>query len=172
MAIFIVDDDVKVKFLNKEARKLLADETVIYDRRAGDVLRCMHAEKSEHGCGRTDGCKRCIVRNAVNEAMKGNKTYRTPTILELNTVDKACCFHAIVTATPFVFNGNDLVMIVLENANEVMLLRNIIPLCSHCKKVRNDEDYWVDVKQYFSQLVDVDFTYSICETCRDKLYPR
>jgi len=60
----------------------------------------------------------------------------------------------------------------LEKAlGEVKVLRGIIPICSFCKKVRNDEGYWSQVDEYLAKCTDADFSHSICPECLEKEYP-
>ena len=41
----------------------------------------------------------------------------------------------------------------------------------HCKKIRNDDDYWEEVVEYISKHTEVDFSHGICPDCMEKLYP-
>jgi CheY-like chemotaxis protein len=57
----------------------------------------------------------------------------------------------------------------LEEGNQ---LTGLFPLCSSCKKIRDDEGYWQQLEQYFINHSNVQFTYSLCPTCIKKLYPK
>jgi len=48
---------------------------------------------------------------------------------------------------------------------EVKTLQGILPICSYCKRVRDDEDYWHSVDAYVTQHTDTRFTHSICPAC-------
>lgn len=50
---------------------------------------------------------------------------------------------------------------------EVQSLREILPICSYCKKIRDDEDYWHSVDAYLSRHTSTRFSHSICPTCYD-----
>jgi PAS domain S-box-containing protein len=54
---------------------------------------------------------------------------------------------------------------------EIKTLRGIVPICSHCKKIRDDEGFWSQVEAYFSKHTDAKFSHGICPECRKKLYP-
>lgn len=47
----------------------------------------------------------------------------------------------------------------------VRQLQRILPICSYCKKVRNDRDYWEQVEEYIATHVDVRFSHGICPEC-------
>jgi hypothetical protein len=57
----------------------------------------------------------------------------------------------------------------LENKlGEVKNLRTILPICSICKKIRNDEGYWEKVEKYFHQHSGTMFSTSLCPECEKK----
>jgi len=60
----------------------------------------------------------------------------------------------------------------LEKAlKENKTLRGLIPICSNCKKIRDDEGYWHQVEVYVRDHSDADFSHGICPDCFKKLYP-
>jgi two-component system response regulator VanR len=60
----------------------------------------------------------------------------------------------------------------LKIANEqIKTLSGLIPLCSRCKKVRNDDGYWQEVEDYVAAHTDAGFTHGICSECLKELYP-
>lgn len=60
----------------------------------------------------------------------------------------------------------------LETAlGEVKTLRGIIPICSYCKHIRNDEGLWNQLEEYISKHSDAKFSHGICPDCAQKHYP-
>ncbi|WP_155306256.1 PAS domain-containing protein [Desulfosarcina widdelii] len=60
----------------------------------------------------------------------------------------------------------------LKNAlDEIKTLRGILPICSFCKKIRNDKGYWEQVEVYISKNSSADISHSICPECLKKEYP-
>jgi DNA-binding response OmpR family regulator len=51
----------------------------------------------------------------------------------------------------------------------VKRLQGLLPICSYCKKVRNEANYWEQVDSYLTTHSDLDFTHGICPTCADKM---
>ena len=51
----------------------------------------------------------------------------------------------------------------------VQRLQGLLPICSYCKKVRNEANYWEQVESYLSAHSDLDFTHSICPQCTEKM---
>ncbi len=54
---------------------------------------------------------------------------------------------------------------------EIRTLREFLPICAHCKSVRNDKGYWERVEQYFNRIVGMEFSHGICPDCCRKHYP-
>ena len=55
--------------------------------------------------------------------------------------------------------------------HDIKTLHGIIPICSSCKKIRDDKGYWHQVEVYISDHSEADFSHGICEECARKLYP-
>ncbi len=55
--------------------------------------------------------------------------------------------------------------------DEIKSLRGILPLCSYCKKVRDDEGYWQQVDVYIQHYSEADVSHSICPGCLKEHYP-
>jgi PAS domain S-box-containing protein len=58
-----------------------------------------------------------------------------------------------------------------EALNEVKILRGFLPICSSCKKIRDDQGQWNQIEAYIRDHTEAEFTHSICPGCVQKLYP-
>lgn len=54
---------------------------------------------------------------------------------------------------------------------EVKALRGLLPICSHCKKIRDDQGYWNQIEGYIASHSEAQFTHSICPECAHQLDP-
>jgi ligand-binding sensor domain-containing protein len=60
----------------------------------------------------------------------------------------------------------------LESAlSSIKTLRGLIPICSGCKKIRDDKGYWEQVESYVSKHSDAVFTHGLCPDCIGKYFP-
>jgi hypothetical protein len=60
----------------------------------------------------------------------------------------------------------------LELAHEELKsLTDLLPICCHCKKIRDDEGYWEQIEHYFSKTTDTKFSHGICPECAKQIYP-
>ncbi|MCB5270693.1 MAG: response regulator [Candidatus Cloacimonetes bacterium] len=50
-------------------------------------------------------------------------------------------------------------------AKQIRSLEKLIPICSYCKKIRADKNYWQEVEGYISEHTDTMFSHSICPDC-------
>ena len=55
--------------------------------------------------------------------------------------------------------------------SEVKTLQGFLPICSHCKKIRDDKGYWNQIEAYIRDRSDAEFSHGICPKCAKKLYP-
>jgi len=51
----------------------------------------------------------------------------------------------------------------------VKQLRGLLPICSYCKRIRGDDQYWQQVEGYISQHSDAQFSHGICPACFDNI---
>jgi methyl-accepting chemotaxis protein len=54
---------------------------------------------------------------------------------------------------------------------EVKQLSGLLPICSHCKKIRDDKGYWNQIEGYIQEHSDAEFSHGICQECAEKFYP-
>lgn len=59
----------------------------------------------------------------------------------------------------------------LEQAlSDIKVLKGIVPICSNCKKIRDDKGYWNKLESYIQENSEAEFSHGICPECSDKLY--
>jgi len=54
---------------------------------------------------------------------------------------------------------------------DVKKLGGMLPICSHCKNIRNDQGYWQEIETFIKENSDADFSHSICPNCLKEIYP-
>ena len=59
----------------------------------------------------------------------------------------------------------------LESAlNEVKQLSGLLPMCAHCKRIRDDTGYWNEVEEYIRSHSEAVFSHSFCPDCAEMFY--
>jgi len=55
--------------------------------------------------------------------------------------------------------------------SKVKKLSGLLPICSHCKKIRDDKGYWTQIESYIRDHSEAEFSHGICKECAEKYYP-
>lgn len=55
---------------------------------------------------------------------------------------------------------------------KIKILNGLLPICSSCKKIRDDQGYWKQIDAYICEHTDTEFSHGICPDCAAKLYPQ
>ena len=58
-----------------------------------------------------------------------------------------------------------------EALTRIKTLSGLLPICSSCKKIRDDKGYWNQIETYIRDHSEVDFSHGICPVCAVELYP-
>ena len=86
----------------------------------------------------------------------------TGTVLVMN--------HFLAMATIWITCA--MVLVHKQREEKVKRLTGLLPMCSFCKKVRDDKGLWSQVEQYFEEHhADLQFTHGLCPACSKQLYP-
>lgn len=56
-------------------------------------------------------------------------------------------------------------------AAQIRPLRGLIPICAHCKRIRDDQGCWKQLEVYIRDHSDAEFSHGLCPRCVDQLYP-
>ena len=170
--ILMVDEDVVIHDSNRATQNLLdAEGASLLHRRGGEALHCLHARETAEGCGHGSACPGCVIRNSVGEAFQSRMVTRRRAKLSLLKAGQPVPVFMLVTASPFQDRGRTRVLLILEDISDLVELRGLLPICAHCKKVRDDREYWQSVEHFFEKHMDVNFTHGICPDCMARHYP-
>lgn len=55
--------------------------------------------------------------------------------------------------------------------SQIKNLSGLLPICSSCKKIRDDKGYWNQIESYIREHSEAEFSHSICPECSKKIYP-
>lgn len=109
-----------------------------------------------------------IFITAVSEAMDDAKAF------ELGAVDyitKPFYPHTVKARINTHIQLSQTLKKLQRARHEIITLSGLIPICSHCKKVRDDKGYWNQVESYIEDHSNASFSHGICPECSRKLYP-
>ncbi|MCK5739167.1 hypothetical protein KAH55_08295, partial [bacterium] len=88
--------------------------------------------------------------------------------LKLKTGDSIKNFHALINVTPFRYHDENMAILVMEDVSKLLELRQVLPICVKCKKIRNDSEYWDHLEKFFKEWLDLDFSHGLCPDCYEE----
>ena len=92
---------------------------------------------------------------------------------ELGQIEGSSTIARDITSRKLSEKERDELLASLQDAlANVKTLHGMLPICSACNKIRNDEGYWERIETYIRERSDAEFTHSICPDCAKKLYPQ
>jgi len=80
------------------------------------------------------------------------------------------CIIRITVFTLFSILINRLAIRTRSLNKEVDLLTGLLPICSFCKKIRDDKNQWQPIKEYISKRSEASFSHGVCPECAEKHY--
>jgi hypothetical protein len=168
---FLVDHDVRIRDSNTAALATFGlSKQMILSRRGGEVLNCLHSRDVPEGCGRGPACKNCVIRDSVTSSLQGAAATRRRMRFELRTESQKTELELLVSASPIAVSPEETVLLMVEDITQISKLRSIVPICSQCKRIRNDAEYWQQVEAYFHEFIGVDFSHGLCPECWEQVY--
>jgi PAS domain-containing protein len=171
LMIFVVDGEWRIHDLNAAAATGFGlEKAASLRQRGGDVLQCLHAQASPAGCGSGPACRACVLRAAVTASVQGHGVTRRRTTANVLYGGRRTPLDLLITASPLPGPDAPRTLLILEDISELATLRDIIPICAHCKRIRDDAAYWQSVEVYFKTYLGVQFSHGICPTCLATLY--
>lgn len=169
--VFLVSDNLQILDYNRASVEIIGPESrLVLKKLCGEVLRCLNDANSPRGCGTAVPCADCVIRNAVKSAASGDKPYRRQAELLVQCDGYTQAVHFWVTASRYEYDAEEVFIVSLEDVTELVTLRHLLPICSHCKKVRNDEDLWEQIEDYLKKHTTLKFSHGICPDCEQELY--
>jgi hypothetical protein len=125
--IFLMDDDVRIHVYNLAAISLIDIELYRVNKvGCGDAFNCVYSMPD--GCGESEACKECVIRNSVRKSYGGSGVVREKTNIQLVRGDKVEQNQMFVTTEPLKYNDELCVIVILENIIARKKLRCILPI--------------------------------------------
>lgn len=175
-AVITTDADFLIVSVNPVALRLLGIQEAslmnqpltnhiwIDDGKEGNILRELHARNEG-----LEGTFELRLRSA-GKTVPADFTI-APIMDEGTLVGMLCTFRDISVRQKAEKERESLINDLQDALEKVKKLRGLLPICSHCKKIRDDSGYWTQVEDYITTHSDAEFTHGLCPTCAAQLYP-
>lgn len=166
---FVVDADATVLEANRAARLWLADGAAVRLKLPpGDVLRCIFPRDSRGDCGTTEGCPSCGLRRSIEAAIAGRPAPRRVAHMLVSPAGRPEDRWFLVSASPLALEGRRLAVVVLEDATQLVELRELLPFCPGCGASREAPDPLGQARIFLRKHPDFLLADELCADCRDR----
>ncbi|MGA9780072.1 MAG: PAS domain-containing protein [Limisphaerales bacterium] len=119
MPVFVVDKDVHVLECNAAAARLFKPgKQTSRQRKAGDILHCLHMTESPKGCGGATACSDCGLRAAVRAASRGQSVTRQWVEIEFIRRGQPVKVELRVSCQPVMYDRSAFILLVLEGLDD------------------------------------------------------
>jgi DNA-binding NtrC family response regulator len=78
---------------------------------------------------------------------------------------------AIIRTIRYAIERQRLMTELKKALDHIKQLQGMLPICSVCKKIRDDKGYWNQIESYISEHSEVKFSHGLCPECAKNLYP-
>ncbi len=122
--VLIMDRERRVHAINNAIEQTFGIHlSEVINRRGGEVLNCVHASATDKGCGYSEECSECKVRQTALEAISGKKIEKNRARVQLNIRGIETNLDFLISAAPLDHDGERLAIVILEDITELNELK-------------------------------------------------
>jgi DNA-binding response OmpR family regulator len=77
----------------------------------------------------------------------------------------------LVRSLRYAIERKQMVTDLQEALSQVKILKGLLPICSRCKAIRDDQGYWRQIESYLKEHSEAEFSHGICPVCLKEFYP-
>jgi PAS domain-containing protein len=158
LPMLVVDAALRVVHANAAARSALgaAAGTPL-----GEALGC-----AEGGgpCGAGARCAACAIREAATRALAGESVRARGFLLRSGAGGEPADLHVLASASPVDLGDGRHAVLVLEDADRILLDPDVVRICAGCGKVEDDEGGWHPLHRYLEDRLGLALE-ELCDTC-------
>ncbi len=166
---FIVDADAIILEANRAAREWLGDGAgTRLGQPLGATFRCIFPSESRGHCGTTDFCPSCFVRRSIEAVSAGRPAPRRLAHMIVGADGQPEDRWFQVSASPLALDDRKLVLVVLEDATQLVELRALLPLCPGCGGDHEVADPLGQARIFLRKHPDFLLADELCGDCRKR----
>lgn len=153
-------DYASTEILGKNASELFSTKEI---RNLSDVIAMIDISRCD--------TEEFIVENKEGTTFVVEVSASNVTAVSGKVVGRMASFVDITTRKEIEADRENLIKKLQDALNKIKTLKGILPICTSCKKIRDDKGYWNAIETYIKDHSEADFSHSICPDCAKKLYP-
>lgn len=180
--VYVLNANGETTFMNPEAEALLGwSEKELLHRNIHDLVHNRRAD------GTPLLFKDCEMRKVIQTGNKFHSTeevfvrkdgtafpvsvHSRPLMEDGKVVAAVTAFRDISERKQIEQEREKLIADLQKALAEINTLHGILPICSYCKKIRDDKGAWMQMELYISRRTDAQFSHGICSECARKEFP-
>jgi len=125
-------------------------------KRVGNVIQCINALKTDAGCGFSEECTSCAIRNTALKAVAGDRVERKRAKMEVLVDGRSREQSLLISAAPFEHNGSRLAIVILEDITELNHLRRRLKAEQSFRGIVGQDPRMVELFETITDVADVD----------------
>lgn len=149
--------------INPAARKLLHLEEV----KIGENLDDVETEPVREllNCGSF-----CEIHTTDTKSVQWLSVTASPLSLRGHPVGHLMMIQDITERKRMENEREEIIQTLQKALSQIKTLQGLIPICSHCKKIRDDQGYWRQIENFLVEHSDVVISHGVCPECMEKYY--
>lgn len=180
--VLVIDEQGRLEFMNPEAERLLgwsAQELI-----GAELHEMIHHRKAEGLLLPAAECASLRVLKTGKRAGTDDDVFirkdgtafpvsyiSAPVIDEGKVVAVVIAFHDITQRKQAEQERERLILEHLDALSKIKTLSGMLPICSSCKRIRDDAGYWTQIETYLNEHSEAEFSHGMCPECAEKMYP-
>ncbi len=180
--VIVINEQGRVEFMNPEAERLLGwrGEELI-----GMALHdAIHRHTREGSPLPSAECPSLGVLKTGNRADVDDDVFlrkdgtsfpvayiSAPLLEDGKVVAAVIAFHDITQRKQIEEERERLILDHMDALSKIKTLSGMLPICSSCKRIRDDEGYWTQIETYIDEHSEAEFSHGMCPDCASKIYP-
>jgi len=180
--VVVVDLEGRVTFMNPEAEQLLGwTEAEMRGRQLHEAVHYRKPDGSPYPAGECPSKAvlitraRAIVDDEIYLRKDGSEVpvsyISTPVMEDGRIAGVVIAFQDITQRKQREAEREMMIIEHMDALSRVKVLSGMLPICSSCKKIRDDTGYWNQIEAYVHEHSEAEFSHGICPECAEKLYP-
>lgn len=174
--IFCILEDGTYRYLNRAFSSAFGkDPRELIGQRIYDVFPPEEAEKRMAVVKKAFATGETFVFDVRVPAVDGERFYMTsvkPIQEPEGRISAVVCISKEITERKRAELERERAIQELQDAlHHVRTLSGLLPICAHCKKIRDDHGYWTQIETYIREHSEAEFTHGMCPDCIETYYP-
>lgn len=156
-AILILDGNRRIHAANSFFLKEYGGpERQALMKRVGNVIQCVNALKTDEGCGFSEECSSCAIRNTALKAVAGDRIERKRGKMEFVLDGRPQDVSLLISAAPFEHDGDRLAVVMFENVTELNHLRRRLKTEQSFRGIVGQDSRMVELFETIRDVAEVD----------------